>query len=294
MQMIAEESGLSPVKLGALKDVSAKMRGLILDSVYSAQSGHLGGSLSIVEILAYLYFNKMNIDPSRPHWKDRDRLVLSKGHCAPALYAVLALKGFFPTDELYHFRKMGHMLQGHPDVKSTPGVDISTGSLGQGLSVGCGMSLAAKQNGDAYHTYVILGDGELQEGQIWEAAMFAGAKKLNNLTAFIDCNNLQMSGHISEILEISPIGEKLKSFGWSVQIIDGHNFNDINSAILKAEKNGTPVAIMCNTIKGKGVSFMENNVYWHGNPPNAEQYAIARDELSYSKFWNCHEEQHYY
>jgi transketolase len=252
----------------------------IIEGVYNAKSGHPGGSLSAADILTYLYFQKMNVDPQNPQWEDRDRLVLSKGHIAPALYAVLALKGFFPEEKLKTLRKSDSMLQGHPNMKMTPGVDMSTGSLGQGISTAVGMALGAKLAGKAFRTYAILGDGEIGEGQVWEAAMYASAKGLDNLVAVIDNNNLQIDGTIAEVNSPYPIPEKFKAFGWNVLEICAHSFDEIDAAFNAAEGfKGKPTAIIAKSTKGKGVSFMENNVSWHGTAPNTEQYEQAMSEL---------------
>lgn len=262
-----------------LKCKAAEMRIKIIDSIYHAHSGHPGGSLSIVEILSYLYFYRMHVDKDDPSLADRDRLVLSKGHGAPALYAALAMKGFFPEEELDGLRKTGRMLQGHPDRKHTPGVDMSTGSLGQGISAACGMALAAKHYGMGYDVYAILGDGELQEGQVWEAAMYAPNKKLNNLCAFIDYNRLQISGNVSEVMDLGDLEAKFKAFGWNTTVIDGHDFHEIDEAWRKFKASDRPMAVICNTVKGKGVSFMENNFAWHGNAPTEKEYNVAIAEL---------------
>jgi transketolase len=264
-----------------LKIKACNVRIGIIDAVYSAKSGHPGGSLSIADILTYLYFHQMNVDPQNPKWEDRDRLVLSKGHVAPALYSVLAQKGFFAVDLLKTLRKSDSILQGHPSMKMTPGVDMSTGSLGQGLSVAAGMALGAKIGGKAFRTYAILGDGEIEEGQIWEAAMYASAKGLESLTAVVDNNNLQIDGSIAEVNSPYPIPEKFKSFGWNVIEIFAHSFDEIDAAFKAAsEFKGKPTAIIAKSIKGKGVSFMENNFKWHGTAPNSEQYEQALRELN--------------
>lgn len=263
-----------------LEIAACKIRMGVIEGTYNAKSGHPGGSLSIADVLAYLYFVQMRIDPSEPKAADRDRLVLSKGHAAPALYSALALRGFFPTDEIKRLRKTGEMLQGHPSMKCVPGVDMSTGSLGQGISAACGMALSAKHFGDDYKVYAILGDGEIEEGQVWEAAMFAAHKKLGNLVAFVDCNDLQIDGTVDEVNSPKPVDAKFAAFGWNVQIINGHDFDAIEAALDTAFKNDKPTAIIMNTVKGKGVSFMENQVGWHGSAPNAEQYAAAMEELN--------------
>ncbi|MCL2095674.1 MAG: transketolase [Oscillospiraceae bacterium] len=251
-----------------------------LTAVYSANSGHPGGSLSIADILAYLFIEKMNIDENNPDNPGRDRFVLSKGHTAPALYAALAEKGFFPKEDLKTFRRGDSYLQGHPDMKGVPGVDMSTGSLGQGVSAACGMAKSAKIFGEDYQVYAILGDGELQEGQVWEAAMFAAHYNLDNLCLFIDFNGLQIDGDITKVMNPTPIDEKYKAFGFNVISIDGHNFDEIDDAVNQAEEcKGKPTAIICRTIKGKGVSFMENKAEWHGSAPSKEQYEQAMTEL---------------
>lgn len=253
----------------------------IIEGVYNAKSGHPGGSLSIADILTYLYFEHMNVDPKNPKDENRDRFVLSKGHTAPALYAVLANKGFFPVSELKNLRKPGAMLQGHPSMKLTPGVDMSTGSLGQGISTAVGMALGGKIDKKGYRVYTVLGDGEIEEGQVWEAAMFAAAKGLDNLCAVIDNNNLQIDGSVAEVNSPYPIPEKFRAFGWNVIEIYGHSFDEIDAAFnAAAEFKGKPTAIIAKTIKGKDVSFMENQCSWHGAAPNAEQYEQAMNELN--------------
>ena len=264
-----------------LETTACKVRMGIIEGTYNAKSGHPGGSLSIADVLTYLYFVQMNIDPKNPKWEARDRFVLSKGHTAPALYAVLALRGYFDPEEIKGLRKTGRMLQGHPDMKGTPGVDMSTGSLGQGISAACGMALSAKHFGDSFRVYTALGDGELEEGQVWEAAMFAGNKGLDNLCAVVDYNGLQIDGKLEEVNSPLPIGEKFAAFGWNVLEIDGHDFDQIERAFAAAsEYKGKPTVIVSRSTKGKGVSFMENNVSWHGTAPNAEQYAQAMNELN--------------
>jgi len=251
-----------------------------LTGVYSANSGHPGGSLSIADILAYLFFEKMNVSKDNPGDPDRDRFVLSKGHTAPALYAVLAEKGFFPKEDLKTFRHSESYLQGHPDMKGVPGVDMTTGSLGLGVSAACGMAKSAKIFNKDYRVYSILGDGEIQEGQVWEAAMFAGHYKLDNLCIFIDWNGLQIDGDITEVMNPTPIDKKYEAFGFNVINIDGHDFDEIESAVRQAEEcKGKPTAVICRTVKGKGVSFMENKAEWHGSAPNKEQYELAMAEL---------------
>lgn len=264
-----------------LKIAATKARMGIIEGTYNAKSGHPGGSLSITDVLTYLYFEKMNIDPNEPDKKDRDRFVLSKGHAAPALYSVLALRGFFSTDEIKKLRKPNEMLQGHPSI-SIPGVDMSTGSLGQGISTACGMALAAKLDGAKYNVYAALGDGEIEEGQVWEAAMFAAHKKLDNLTIVVDFNNLQIDGTLDEVNSTCPIDEKFAAFGWDVTVIDdGNDFDQIEKAFDHTSTvTGKPSVIIAKTAKGKGVSFMENQVGWHGKAPDATQYADAMNELN--------------
>ena len=257
-----------------------KIRKSIVDSVHSAKAGHPGGSLSAADLLTYLYFEKMNIDPKDPRKADRDRFVLSKGHAAPVLYATLAHRGYFDVEELLTLRKTTSRLQGHPDMKGIPGVDMSSGSLGQGISTACGMALSAKHFGDSFRVYALLGDGECEEGQVWEAAMFAGNKKLSNLTAFVDYNGLQIDGSIEEVNSPAPFDAKFAAFGWNVITINGHDFEEIEAAVAAAEKETEkPTAIIMNTVKGKGVSFMENQCGWHGKAPNDEQHAQAIEEL---------------
>ena len=264
-----------------LKIRACKARMGIIEGVFNAKSGHPGGSLSCVDILTYLYFDHMNIDPQDPKNEDRDRFVLSKGHAAPALYSVLALRGFFPVEELKTLRKSDSMLQGHPSVKYTPGVDMCTGSLGQGISAACGMALGAKLAGKDFRVFTVLGDGEIQEGQVWEAAMYASAKGLDNLVAVVDNNGLQIDGKIAEVNSPYPIAEKFKSFGWNVLEISAHSFDEIDAAFnAAAEFKGKPSVIVASGVKGKGVSFMEDQVGWHGTAPNAEQYEQAMSELN--------------
>ncbi len=262
-----------------LQKTACSIRMGVLTGTFHAKSGHPGGSLSISDLLTYLYFAKMHVDPKNPDMDDRDRLVLSKGHTAPALYSALAERGFFDKEELTHLRHIGAMLQGHPCIH-IPGVDMSSGSLGQGISVACGMALAGKLKSAPYHVYTILGDGEIQEGQVWEAAMFAAHNKLDNLTAIVDNNGLQIDGKITEVCSPEPIDEKFRAFGWHVILMDAHDFDDIERAFNEAETiTGKPVAIIQKSTKGKGVSFMENQVSWHGAAPNAEQYEQAMAEL---------------
>lgn len=259
---------------------AVKIRKGVIEGTFNAKSGHPGGSLSIAELLAYLYFVEMNADPKDPKDPRRDRFVLSKGHAAPALYAALSLRGYFPESDLKTLRKSGSYLQGHPNMNYVPGVDMSTGSLGQGFSAAVGMALGSKLGQNKFRVYSILGDGEIEEGQVWEAAMFASAKKLDNLAIAVDNNNLQIDGTVEEVNSPYPIPDKFKAFGWNVIEIDGHNFNEIENAYNMArETKGAPTAIIAKTVKGKGVSFMENQVGWHGAAPNAEQYKIAMDEL---------------
>ncbi len=259
---------------------ATKVRMGIIEGVYNAKSGHPGGSLSVADMLTYLYFAKMNVDPANPLMAERDRLVLSKGHTAPALYSVLAQRGFFPVEELKTLRHVGSRLQGHPVYKKVPGVDMSTGSLGQGISAACGMALSGKISDDYYKVYAVLGDGEIQEGQVWEAAMLAAHYQLDNLIAIVDNNGLQIDGRVSEVMSPYPIDEKFRAFGWYVITIDAHDFNQIEKAFEEAERVvNQPVVIIQKSIKGKGVSFMEDNVSWHGAAPNEEQYNIAMNEL---------------
>ncbi len=264
-----------------LKERAAKMRYLLVKALHGAGSGHPGGSLSCADIVSYLYFDKMNVSATEPKNPDRDRFVMSKGHACPALYTALAMKGFFPEEELWSLRKIDGKLQGHPDMVNIPGVDMSTGSLGQGVSAACGIALAGKVDGKDYRVYTILGDGEIQEGQVWEAAMFAAHYKLDKLTAFIDYNGLQIDGDVHQVMSPAPIDEKFAAFGWHVQVIDGHNFEEIDAAVTAAEAvTDKPSAIICRTVKGKGVSFMENDAGWHGKAPNADQYTVAEAELA--------------
>lgn len=269
-------------KINELKITACKVRMGIIDGVHSAKAGHPGGSLSCADILTYLYFDKMNIDPENPKKTDRDRFVLSKGHAAPALYSVLAHRGFFDVSSLTTLRQIGSVLQGHPDMKYIPGVDMSSGSLGQGISCAVGMALSAKHFGDNYRVYAVLGDGEIEEGQVWEAAMFAANKNLSNLTVFVDYNNLQIDGSIDEVNSPYPIDKKFEAFNWHVITIDGHDFEQIEKAVADAELIDKPVCIVAKTVKGKGVSFMENACAWHGTAPNDEQYEIAMSELKKS------------
>lgn len=271
---------MSTVDFKQLKSIATEIRKSIIVSIHAAGSGHPGGSLSAADILTVLYFHKMRIDPQNPKWEGRDRFVLSKGHAAPVLYSALAEKGFFDKSELLKLRHIDSMLQGHPEMKSIPGVEMSTGSLGQGLSASIGMSLAAKLDKKDTRIYVLVGDGEMQEGIVWEAAMAAGHYKLDNLTAFLDYNGLQIDGTNDEVMRVDPLADKWKSFGWNVIEIDGHNFEEIIDALEKAEKTkDQPTMIIAKTIKGKGVSFMENAVGWHGNAPKKEEAELALKEL---------------
>ena len=264
----------------SLQKTACKVRMGVIKSTLAAKSGHPGGSLSIADILTYLYFKEMNIDPQNPKMENRDRFVLSKGHAAPGLYSVLANRGYFEVEELETLRHIGSRLQGHPDMKNIPGVDMSSGSLGQGISTACGMALSSKHFDSGFRVYTIVGDGESEEGQVWEAAMFAAAKKLDNLVAFIDYNGLQIDGSVEEVNSPAPFDTKFEAFGWNVITIDGHNFDEIESALNAArECKGKPTAIIAKTTKGKGVSYMENQVSWHGAAPNAEQAEIAFGEL---------------
>lgn len=263
-----------------LQQKANQLRKHIVASLHAAKSGHPGGSLSAADIVTYLYYEEMNIDPKKPEKEDRDRFVLSKGHVAPALYGVLAMRGYFPEEELLKLRKTGEMLQGHPDMKGTPGVDMSAGSLGQGVSVAVGMALSAKLSGGQYRVYTLLGDGEIEEGQVWEAAMFAGHKKLDNLVVIVDNNDLQIDGSVADVCSPYPIADKFKAFNFHVIEIDGHDFDAIEAAFKEARQTkGMPTAIIAKTVKGKGVSFMENQVSWHGAAPNDEQYETAMAEL---------------
>ena len=267
-------------KKSALQKTAAKIRLDILEEVHAAKSGHPGGSLSITDVMTYLYFEEMNIDPATPKWEDRDRLVLSKGHTAPALYATLAERGYFDVAELPKLRKIDSFLQGHPDMKHTPGVDMTTGSLGLGISCACGMALAAKIDGKDYRTYTIVGDGESEEGQVWEAAMFAAHYKLDNFCLIVDWNGLQIDGAITDVMNPTPHDKKLEAFGFNVLTADAHDFDEIEAAFNAAKAcKGKPSAIIVKSIKGKGVSFMENQASWHGTAPNDEQYEQAIAEI---------------
>lgn len=274
---------MDSTKLEMLQSAANNIRIGIIEGTHAAKSGHPGGSLSISDIMAYLYFSEMNIDPQNPKMPDRDRFVLSKGHCAPALYATLANRGFFPVEELTTLRKIGSRLQGHPDMTLTPGVDMSAGSLGLGISSAAGMALAAKVDNKGYRVYTIVGDGESEEGQVWEACMFAAHYKLDNLCLIVDWNGLQIDGPVTEVMNPTPHDKKLEAFGFHVISIDGHSFEEIEKAFAEARTvKGKPTAIIAKTVKGKGVSFMENQVNWHGAAPNDEQYEIAVAEISKS------------
>ena len=264
-----------------MQKIACKVRIWTIEGVFNAKSGHPGGSLSAADMMTYLYFKEMNIDPADPKNPDRDRFVLSKGHCCPSLYAALALKGYFSTDEIKVLRHIGAMLQGHPDMKGTPGVDMSSGSLGQGVSAACGMALAGKLDNKNYRVYTMLGDGECEEGQVWEAAMFAVHMKLDNLCMIVDFNRLQIDGHVDDVAGLGDIGKKFEGFGFEVIRMNGNDFNEIESAFEKAKTiKGKPTVIIADTIKGKGVSYMEDQVGWHGKAPNADEYKIAIEELN--------------
>ena len=264
----------------ALQKMAVEVRKGIVSSVHSAKAGHPGGSLSAADIFTYLYFEEMNIDPKDPKKEDRDRFVLSKGHTAPGLYSALANRGYFPVEDLLTLRHTGSYLQGHPDMKHIPGVDMSSGSLGQGLSAACGMALAGKMKQQDYRVYALCGDGEIEEGQIWEAAMFAGFRKLDNLCVIVDNNNLQIDGPIDEVCSPYPIDKKFESFNFHVINIDGNDFDEIKRAFDEARATkGMPTAIIAHTVKGKGASYMENSVGWHGKAPNDEEYAVAMEDL---------------
>ncbi len=263
-----------------LKKIANEIRKDIVREVHSAKSGHPGGSLSAADIFTYLYFEELNIDPADPKKADRDRFVLSKGHVAPGLYATLAHRGYFPVEDLITLRHVGSYLQGHPDMKHIPGVDMSSGSLGQGISAAVGMALSAKLTGEDYRVYTLLGDGEIQEGQVWEAAMFAGHRKLDNLVVIVDNNGLQIDGNIADVCSPYPIAEKFKAFNFETIEINAHDFDEIEAAFKKAKEiKGKPTAIIAKSVKGKGVSFMENQAGWHGKAPNDEQFAVAMADL---------------
>ena len=263
-----------------LQKMAVEVRKGIIEGVHSAKAGHPGGSLSAADIFTYLYFEEMNVDPKDPKNEDRDRFVLSKGHTAPGLYSALAHKGFFSVEDLLTLRHTGSYLQGHPDMKHIPGIDMSSGSLGQGLSCAVGMALAGKLKNKDYRVYALVGDGEIQEGQIWEAAMFAGARNLDNLLVIVDNNNLQIDGEVGQVCSPYPIDKKFEAFNFHTINIDGHNFDEIRKALDEAKATkGMPTAIIAHTVKGKGVSFMENQVGWHGTAPNDEQYEVAMEDL---------------
>lgn len=269
----------------ALENIANDIRKDIIEEVYQAQSGHPGGSLSCTDILTVLYFNQMNVDPKKPEDANRDRLILSKGHCSPALYAVLARKGYFDKEELKNFRKMDSFLQGHPDMKKVPGVDMTTGSLGQGLSAGVGMAIASKMNQAGCRVYCVLGDGEIEEGQIWEAAMAAYKNKLDNLCVILDNNSLQIDGKIQDVAGLDNIEGKFKNFGFNVIQVDGHNISNLIDGFNSAKQTKqVPTILIAKTIKGKGVSFMENQAKWHGKAPNEKEYEKAINELDTHKF----------
>jgi len=272
---------MTPNEKKQLQTVACKVRQGIVESTYCAKCGHPGGSLSAADMFTYLYFKELNVDPRNPKWEDRDRFVLSKGHTAPGLYAALAHRGFFPVEDLKQLRKLGHYLQGHPNMNTVPGVDMSTGSLGQGISAACGMALAAKTQGKTNRVYTLLGDGEIQEGQVWEACMFAAHYHLDNLVVIVDNNGLQIDGEVAKVMSPYPIVDKLEAFGFHVKSIDGHDFDQIEAALNEAKTvKGQPSAIVMKTVKGKDVSFMENQAGWHGVAPNKEQYEQAMAELN--------------
>ena len=263
-----------------LQRIANHVRQGVIEGVYHAKSGHPGGSLSIADTLTYLYYNEMKVDPANPKWEERDRLVLSKGHCCPALYSVLAEKGYFDKSELKSLRHVGAMLKGHPDMKHIPGVDMSSGSLGQGISAACGIALAGKLKKADWRVFTILGDGEIEEGQVWEAAMFAAHHKLDNLVAVVDNNNLQIDGRVSDVCSVYPIDEKFRAFGWEVFTADAHDFDSLDAAFTAATAvQGKPAVIIQKSVKGKGVSFMEDQAGWHGKAPSQEQYEQAMAEL---------------
>ena len=264
-----------------LQVTACKIRQGIVESTYCAKCGHPGGSLSAADMFTYLYNKELNVDPANPKWEDRDRFVLSKGHTEPGLYAALAHRGFFPVEDLKQLRKLGHYLQGHPNMNTVPGVDMSTGSLGQGISTACGMALSGKLRKKDYRVYTLLGDGEIQEGQVWEACMFASHYKLDNLVVIVDNNGLQIDGDVAKVMSPYPITDKLEAFGFHVTAIDGHDFDQIEAALNEAKTiKGRPSAIVMQTVKGKDVSFMENQASWHGVAPNKEQYEQAMAELN--------------
>ncbi len=277
---IRMEIKMTPEKLKELQIMACKVRMGIIESTNAAKCGHPGGSLSAAEMFTYLYFSELNVDPANPDWEDRDRFVLSKGHTAPGQYAAMAHRGFFPVEDLVQLRKIGSYLQGHPCMDKTPGVDMSTGSLGQGVSAAAGMALGLKYRNKNSRVYALLGDGEIQEGQVWESMMFAAHYDLDNLCVIVDNNNLQIDGAIDEVMSPYPIDEKMRAFGFEVEVIEGHDFEQIESALNRAkETKGKPYGIVLKTVKGKGVSFMENVAGWHGKATNAEEYEIAMKEL---------------
>ena len=267
-------------EIKSLQAIACKVRMGVIEGTHGAKAGHPGGSMSAADMFTYLYFKEMNIDPADPKNENRDRFVLSKGHTAPGLYATLAHRGFFPVEDLPTLRHIDSYLQGHPNMNTVPGVDMSTGSLGQGISVAAGMALGAKHQGKSYRVYTLLGDGEIQEGQVWEACMFSAHYKLDNLCVIVDNNGLQIDGPVDKVMSPYPIDEKLKAFGFHVEVIDGHDYNQIEAALNTAKTvKGRPTAIVMHTTKGKGVSFMEGQASWHGKAPNDEEYAIAMGEL---------------
>ena len=271
---------MTPVEKKELSVIACKVRMGVIEATHSAKSGHPGGSMSAADMFTYLYFKEMNVDPANPNWEDRDRFVLSKGHTAPGLYSALALRGFFPVEDLKTLRKTSSYLQGHPNMNYVPGVDMSTGSLGQGISCAAGMALGLKHQGKSARVYTLLGDGEIQEGQVWEAAMFASHYKLDNLCVIVDNNGLQIDGDIAKVMSPYPIVDKLNAFGFHTIAIDGHDFDQIEAALNEAKTvKGKPTAIVMKTVKGKDVSFMENNAGWHGKAPNDAEYAQAMGEL---------------
>lgn len=272
---------MEKAQIECLKQNSDRIRLSVIRGTYFAKSGHPGGSLSIADLLSYLYFAEMRVDPADPRSDKRDRLVLSKGHAAPALYGALALRGFFPVADIDTLRKADSYLQGHPDMKGTPGVDMSTGSLGQGISAACGMALSAKLSDKKYNVFAVLGDGELEEGQVWEAAMFASHYGLSNLCAFIDLNGLQIDGTTAEVMNSAPVDDKFRAFGWNTLVINGHDFEDIDRAVSAFHtERKRPTAVIMNTVKGKGVSFMEGKCSWHGKAPTKEEFDAACAEIS--------------
>lgn len=282
-----------PELVEGLTKIAHQLRVDVLEMIYNAQTGHLGGSLSAAEIVATLYYHELNVDPYNPEWPDRDRFVLCKGHAAPVVYAALADLGFFAREELVLLRQVNSMLQGHPDMRKTPGVEMSTGSLGQGLSAAIGMALAARLDGKDYHVWALLGDGELNEGQVWEAASFAAFHRLSNLTAIVDLNGVQLDGPTDCILSMDPVADKWKAFGWNVIEVDGHSVTellqayDVATAVMsEALDYARPTVILAHTVKGKGVSFMENQAAWHGSVPNAQQFNEAMKELGRDSGWN--------